>query len=56
MSRADVTLRLCGGQTEQEWGPVEVKCSGVCCSGDIRRRKKEVCVLGGSLRVGGEDD
>lgn len=54
MSRADVTLRLCGGQAEQEWGPVEVKCSGVCRSGDMRRRKKEVCVLGG--RWGWGDD
>lgn len=57
MSRADVTLRLCGGQAEQEWGPVEVKCSGVCRSGDMRRRKKEVCVLGGRLGGwGGEED
>lgn len=53
MSRADVTLRLCGGQAEREWGPVEVKCSGVCRPGDMRRRKKEVCVLGGKLGGGG---
>lgn len=38
MSRADVTLRLRGGQTEQECGPVEVKCPGVCRSGEERRR------------------
>lgn len=43
MSRADVTLRLRGGQTEQESGPVEVKCSGVCRSGGERRR----CVFWG---------
>lgn len=53
MSRADVTLRLRGGQMEQECGPVEVKCSGVCRSGDERR---SVCVLGGRLRVGRLDD
>lgn len=46
MSRVDVTLRLCRGQTEEERGPVEVKCSGVRDSGDTGRRKRGACVLG----------
>lgn len=54
MSRVDVTLCLCRGQTEcgGEGGlPVEVKCSGVCNSGDTRRRKRKGVCYGGKLRV-----
>lgn len=36
MSGADEAGRVQGG------GPVEVKCSGVCDSGDARRRRREV--------------
>lgn len=46
MSRVDVTLRLFWGQTEERGRPIEVKCSGVCDSGDTRKRKREGCVLG----------
>lgn len=48
MSRVNVTLRLCWGQAEQEGGrPVEVKCSGLCDSGDVgRRRWREGCIVG----------
>lgn len=47
MSRVDVTLRLCRGRLsvcmcvcECGWGAVEVKCSGVCNSGDMRRKRR----------------
>lgn len=53
MSRVDVTLRLCWGQTEYRGRPVKVKCSGVCDSGDMEERGRGV--FWGKLRVGEEE-
>lgn len=53
MSRVDVTLRLCWGQTEYRGRPVKVKCSGVCDSWDMEERGRGV--FWGKLRVGEEE-